>query len=458
MGKSYIIREKWLEQHRYLHTRFSLDDTVDVVAYLLKELSIPQEDDEYSEVQLKRLFSKHKEAIEGRILYFENVEALMLLKAGNSQHKLIAPFESLLKALVSACKVKIVLESRYEVDFGTIRNQVAFLESKQLQALPSEHYREMYLSEMGFQEKEFERLYQKTEGNTWFMKLAIPADLADDSISKKDFLENVLNKPFEDYQRDFLQKAFDALDEASDTELLLRAAFAYGDIRYADFEQFRDSFLSLRKKLLLNKISDGGVYTINGFVRETCRIYFATSPLMQQIEREEQQKVGKTHRIRLTAAQRIDKYTFLTEQAPNFILYVIELAKAQQENGQVQEAEQNLRKCVPTKNKKSKQVIYNCLIHLCSSSKQAQKVFEEMKSFGVNPNEVTYNTYLNKTERFEQAQKVFEEMKSFGVNPDYVTYSTYLNKTERFEQAQKVFEEMKSFGVNPNEVTYNTYL
>ncbi|WP_154657067.1 hypothetical protein, partial [Hugenholtzia roseola] len=385
MGKSYVIREKWLEgkNYRYPYARFMLDETVDVVAYFLEELGI-QSENEPSEVQLKRLFSKHQSSLRSKIFYFENVESLLLLKVGNSQHRLIEPFEILLRAL-SNYQVKVVLESRYEIDFDMLRNQVAFLEKTQLQALPPEHYREKY-EQLGFTKQEFEALYGKTAGNTWFMERALPAFLEEDSVSKQDFLENILNKPFERYQNEFLQKTFETLDDNQDLELLLRAAFAYGDIRYADFEDFKHSFQTLRKKLLLNKISDE-IYTINGFVRETCRIYFATTPLMQKVEREEKQKVGKTNRLHLTAAQRIDKYAFLTKQDPHFIPYFIELAKAQQENGQIEEAQEKLRECLNKKDifNKSRQVIYSCLIHLCATFEQAQEVFEKMTNANIKP-------------------------------------------------------------------------
>lgn len=75
---------------------------------------------------------------------------------------------------------------------------------------------------------------------------------------------------------------------------------------------------------------------------------------------------------------------------------------------------------------------------------------------------VMYNTLINvlgKGGRFNEANRVFEEMKKSGINPDVVTYNTLIevnSKAGRLNEAQRFLKMMVDAGCAPNHVTDTT--
>merc|ERR1719287_146803 len=58
---------------------------------------------------------------------------------------------------------------------------------------------------------------------------------------------------------------------------------------------------------------------------------------------------------------------------------------------------------------------------------RVQQVYVEMREQGIACNTISYNTMIDvncRTGRMDRAEELFQDMKTFRVDPDVVTYST----------------------------------
>ena len=95
---------------------------------------------------------------------------------------------------------------------------------------------------------------------------------------------------------------------------------------------------------------------------------------------------------------------------------------------------------------------------------EAKKLFEEIKSEGLEPSVLSYTSLLNAYVRsgdLDGAQGVIELMRKAGCEPNVVTYTSLLkgySQDGNLVGAKKVMADMKKNGVELNIRTYNTFL
>lgn len=112
---------------------------------------------------------------------------------------------------------------------------------------------------------------------------------------------------------------------------------------------------------------------------------------------------------------------------------------------------------------KHDEISYNTLIKGFSQSKQLEKateMLETMKKSGLRPNEVTYNSIIDTCIRCNQsglAWDYFEEMESFDLSPDNFTYSTLVKgiKAENTQELYRTFRILDRGRVAPDEILFN---
>merc|ERR1719163_2072845 len=94
-------------------------------------------------------------------------------------------------------------------------------------------------------------------------------------------------------------------------------------------------------------------------------------------------------------------------------------------------------------------------------------LYEEMRSYGVQPNTITYNTMLNAFAQggaMDRVPKLLEHMKEAcpPVEPDIVTYSTLVKgfcNSGSLDRALSVLRDVQASGkFEPDGVMYNSLL
>lgn len=89
----------------------------------------------------------------------------------------------------------------------------------------------------------------------------------------------------------------------------------------------------------------------------------------------------------------------------------------------------------------------------------ASSVLDKLIKQGGYLDVVMYNTLINalgKASRIEEVNKLYEQMKSSGINPDVVTFNTLIevhSKAGRLKDAYKFLKMMLDAGCTPNHVT-----
>ncbi|KAI3518006.1 hypothetical protein L1887_06317 [Cichorium endivia] len=109
-------------------------------------------------------------------------------------------------------------------------------------------------------------------------------------------------------------------------------------------------------------------------------------------------------------------------------------------------------------------VVYTSLVHgWCRAGKisDAERVFHEMKSSGINPNVYTYTIVIDalcRTGQITRAHDVFAEMLDQEIKPNAVTYNNLMRvhvKAGRTEKVLQVYNQMKRLSCTPDLITYN---
>ncbi|XP_057453074.1 pentatricopeptide repeat-containing protein At2g15630, mitochondrial-like [Lotus japonicus] len=92
-------------------------------------------------------------------------------------------------------------------------------------------------------------------------------------------------------------------------------------------------------------------------------------------------------------------------------------------------------------------------------------LYDEMVEKRIQPNLLTYNTMMLACCRcweVEEAQKLFDEMKTRGINPDYNSYNLliggYSDKKGVMKEAFRVYDEMLKMGFDPTITTYDSLI
>jgi pentatricopeptide repeat protein len=141
-------------------------------------------------------------------------------------------------------------------------------------------------------------------------------------------------------------------------------------------------------------------------------------------------------------------------------------------NGRTNEAWQLAQKMINDDSTKPlvNTVIYSSILKGFAHAKDTAKVmsvYDEMRTFGIQPNTITFNTILNAFAQGGAMQRVpslLEDMKGASppVEPDIVTYSTIVKgfcNAGNLDRALKVLDDMKVSGKHaPDEVMYNSLL
>ncbi|KAL6215794.1 hypothetical protein ACLB2K_015222 [Fragaria x ananassa] len=97
----------------------------------------------------------------------------------------------------------------------------------------------------------------------------------------------------------------------------------------------------------------------------------------------------------------------------------------------------------------------------CGQITRAHDVFAEMIDAGCNPNSITFNNLMRvhvKAGRTEKVLQVYNQMKRLGCNADVITYNFLIEchcKDENVEEAAKVLNLMVKKGCSPNASTFN---
>jgi arsenate reductase-like glutaredoxin family protein len=450
MGKSKTILA-WLEKQSINYHLFTFSENSTIEDFYQDVFNQNKPNNPY------KIFKDFKKMV----FWFENTEEILQRKVNYKIHKIKPAFYDLMKELAKY-DVKIICESRYMIDFENLKDNVITLSNQQLKALDAQFFKQKYI-EKGFSEKEFKHLYNKTQGNTWLMR-SILNNFEDEYYDVQTFLESIMNFTFEEYKIDYLTKTLNTLND-TESELLFRASLMYRPIQQIHFPNIPlQDFISLSKKLLLD-VSQR-TYLINGYVRETCRLYFKSLSNQNLIEKfkvilkEQEKEVGKQYTAVLSITERIDKFEFLCEEVPTFIPYHIELAKACYTNNDINRANQIIATALLQNNltKSTKTILFSNLLHFSATFESASLIFNEMKAQKLKPNAISYNTLINKSERFADAKLFFEEMKAQGLTLDAISYSTLINKSERFADAKLFFEEMKAQGLTLDAISYSTLI
>ncbi|CAH9138317.1 unnamed protein product [Cuscuta epithymum] len=109
-------------------------------------------------------------------------------------------------------------------------------------------------------------------------------------------------------------------------------------------------------------------------------------------------------------------------------------------------------------------VVYSSLVHgwcRAGNISEAQRVFNEMKVAGVEPNVYTYTIVIDALCRGGQitrAQDVFSEMIEKGCPPNTVTFNNLMRvhvKAGRTEKVLQVYNQMKRLSCLPDIITFN---
>ena len=113
------------------------------------------------------------------------------------------------------------------------------------------------------------------------------------------------------------------------------------------------------------------------------------------------------------------------------------------------------------------EIIFNCLIDVCirlNEIGKAEKIFEEMKTIGVEPSKITYAILIKGYGQFfmlDKAFKIFDEMKLANTPPNEIIYGCLLNACVRcsnIEKVTNVYKEMKQLNLDMNVVLYTTLI
>lgn len=109
-------------------------------------------------------------------------------------------------------------------------------------------------------------------------------------------------------------------------------------------------------------------------------------------------------------------------------------------------------------------VLYTSLVHgwcRAGNISEAQRVFNEMKVAGIEPNVYTYSIVIDALCRGGQitrAYDVFSEMIDSGCQPNAVTFNNLMRvhvKAGRTEKVLQVYNQMKRLSCLPDVITYN---
>jgi len=115
-------------------------------------------------------------------------------------------------------------------------------------------------------------------------------------------------------------------------------------------------------------------------------------------------------------------------------------------------------------------VIYSTILKGFANMKDTDKVmklYEDMKSQGIQPNTITFNTILNAFAHggaMHRVPALLEDMKASApaAEPDIVTYSTIIKgfcHAGNLDQALKIMQDMQSdASIHPDEMVYNSLL
>ena len=125
--------------------------------------------------------------------------------------------------------------------------------------------------------------------------------------------------------------------------------------------------------------------------------------------------------------------------------------------------------CIKENNKSlaNDEIIFNCLIDVCiklNEIEKAEKIFDEMKTIGVEGSKITYAIMIKGYGQFfklEKAFKIFEEMKLANKSPNEIIYGCLLNACVRCSNIEKVtdvYKEMKQLNLDMNVVLYTTLI
>ena len=107
------------------------------------------------------------------------------------------------------------------------------------------------------------------------------------------------------------------------------------------------------------------------------------------------------------------------------------------------------------------EILYNCLLDACISTKKIDKaleLFNEMPS----RDEISYNTLIkgfSQGRHLEKAIEILETMKKSGVRPNEVTYNSIIDTCIRCNQssmAWRYLDEMEASNLMPDNFTYST--
>nr|GMD49027.1 pentatricopeptide repeat-containing protein At1g20300, mitochondrial [Ipomoea batatas] len=109
-------------------------------------------------------------------------------------------------------------------------------------------------------------------------------------------------------------------------------------------------------------------------------------------------------------------------------------------------------------------VVYTSLVHgwcRAGNISEAQRVFNEMKVAGIEPNVYTYSIVIDglcRGGQITRAYDVFSEMIDSGCQPNAVTFNNLMRvhvKAGRTEKVLQVYNQMKRLSCPPDVITYN---
>ncbi|KAL2499293.1 Pentatricopeptide repeat-containing protein [Abeliophyllum distichum] len=109
-------------------------------------------------------------------------------------------------------------------------------------------------------------------------------------------------------------------------------------------------------------------------------------------------------------------------------------------------------------------VLYTSLVHgwcRAGNISEAERVFQEMKMAGIQPNVYTYTIVIDALCRCGQitrAHDVFSEMIDVGCVPNTITFNNLMRvhvKAGRTEKVLQVYNQMKRLSCEPDVITYN---
>ncbi|XP_075518929.1 pentatricopeptide repeat-containing protein At1g20300, mitochondrial [Primulina tabacum] len=109
-------------------------------------------------------------------------------------------------------------------------------------------------------------------------------------------------------------------------------------------------------------------------------------------------------------------------------------------------------------------VVYNSLVHgwcRANNISEAERVFREMKTVGVQPDVYTYSIVIDTMCRSGQitgAHDIFAEMLDVGCEPNAVTFNNLMRvhvKASRTEKVLQVYNQMRKLLCEPDVITYN---